>query len=119
MSKIPKIKDFKTPEGYFEKLPDQIIAKTKQRPDFKWLKYAAAAMILISLGFWQWPKDTAGSEMLALESEVDLYIDSQYWTVEDVLSLSENPNEILEIIIEEEFTFSSEKWEEEDLIWIQ
>lgn len=118
MRKIPKIKDFKTPEGYFEKLPDQIISKTQKQANFGWLRYAAAALIILSVGYWQWPKETSQSQILALESEVDLYIDSQYWTAEDVLSFSDNPNEILEGIINEEYSFSGEKLEE-DLIWLQ
>jgi hypothetical protein len=38
-----------------------------------------------------------------LEQEIDLYISSGYWQAEDILSFSENPNLILDEIIEEEW----------------
>lgn len=118
MSKLPKIQDFKAPEGYFDKLPDEILFKTKEQNSFGWMKYAAAAIFILGFGYWQWPVNTEQSEWLAMETEVNLYIDSQYWTAEDVLSFSENPDEILAGILDEEFTFVEENLEDyDDILW--
>jgi hypothetical protein len=43
-----------------------------------------------------------------------LYIESEQWNAEDVLSLSDNPNELLDQIIEEELAKSEPLWKEEE-----
>jgi hypothetical protein len=39
-----------------------------------------------------------------MDQEVELYIDSGYWEAEDVLVLSEDPDELLDLIIAEEWS---------------
>lgn len=117
MRELPKIEDFKTPAGYFESLPDHIMKKRSDKPTVPiWTRYVAAAVILLSVGTWIYTSQEAPVDpYLALDSEVSLYIESQFWTAEDVLSLAENPDLILEEIIEEETIFANEEWMEENL----
>lgn len=114
MDKLPKIKELKAPEGYFETLPNTILSKTKQRPYQGIIKYAAAAVILLSLGLWQYGGNNSNSAILTLDDEALLYIESNQWTAEDVLSLSDDPNAILDEIIFEELTEIDPSWSEED-----
>ena len=55
-----------------------------------------------------------------LEQEIDLYISSGYWQAEDILSFSENPNLILDEIIEEEWggVESSQTDTDTDVWWL-
>ncbi|MDF2158092.1 hypothetical protein [Algoriphagus sp. CAU 1675] len=115
MSKLPEHKvSFEIPEGYFEDLPEKIMAKLEPKPDYSWYKWAAAALILISLGIYQLDIFQSQDEYLAMEEEVELYIESNYWTAEDILGMTENPEEILNEIILEETPFSQDLWETED-----
>lgn len=118
MNQLPKLKDFPTPDGYFDRLPDQILAKSKISNVHSWIRYGAAAAVLLCLGIsWQMGLFTPEVQPLSLEEEANLYIESQIWTAEDILSLSENPNEILDQIIEEEMPSSEELWDEDELNW--
>ena len=113
MEKLPKIDEFNTPEGYFEQLPDQILDSLQSNRDFGWMKYAAAILVFLAAGIWALAPFEQENIQLTFDQEVNLYIDSQYWTAEDVLSMADNPNEILEQIIEEEFPESELLWEED------
>lgn len=118
MNNLPKFKDFDAPEDYFEHLPDQILVKIKSRKSFSWTKYAAAAAVLVGLGIsWQWDLFAPAYQPLSTEEEADLYIESQLWTAEDVLNLSDEPNALLDQIIEEELTASEELWADDELNW--
>jgi hypothetical protein len=118
MNQLPKLKDFETPEGYFARLPDQILENTTFRKSYSWTKYAAAAVLLLGLGFfWQLGFLATEPQALTLEEEANLYIESQVWTTEDILSLSEDPNALLDQIIEEEMPASEELWAEDELNW--
>ena len=115
MQKIPKLKPFHTPENYFEELPENILVKItrpKANPSWPW---AAAAVVLLGFGLWQ----TGGyyedkSILVSPEEEAMLYIESEQWSTEDVLSLSEDPNALLDQIIEEEYAKSAPLWTEEE-----
>lgn len=118
MQKLPKIKDFKAPEGYFDSLPDQIIERTQPHKSLYWMKYAAAAAILVvSLGVWQFNASNSQVESLSMDEEVNFYIDSQYWTAEDVLAMVDNPEEILDQIIAEEMVYEVDFVDENDQNW--
>ncbi|SFT43160.1 hypothetical protein SAMN04489724_0726 [Algoriphagus locisalis] len=118
MQKIPKIKDFKAPDNYFESLPERIMDRIQPNRSFHWMKYAAAAAILIiSLGVWQFNTSTSQFETLAMDEEVNLYIESQYWTAEDVLTMVDNPEEILDQILAEEMVYEVEDLSENDQNW--
>ena len=116
MKPIPKVPQFTVPEGYFEALPDQIMRRKNTPTPNSYLGWAAAAaaVLLFSVGLWQ--TQQANKELLPLtaEEEALLYIDSEQWSTEDVLSLSENPNELLDQIIEEEFAKTEPLWNEEE-----
>lgn len=118
MEKLPKLKDLSPPKGYFDKLQDEILVKRKQSRSFvvTWIPYAAAATVVLALGLW-WSaptQDSPANDLLALDQEVLLYIESNQWTAEDVLSLSEDPNRILDEIIAEEMPLLSPAWSEEE-----
>jgi hypothetical protein len=117
MEKLPKLQEFKAPEGYFEALPDRILHKSKRDRSSIFIRYAAAASILITLGVWQFGLFNAPIATLTLEEEALLYIESNQWSSEDVLGLSENPNEILDQIIEEQFGPADLPLEVEDENW--
>ncbi len=118
MKDLPKIEDFKTPEGYFNHLPEDILSKTeKTESSFKWYRYAAAAVVAIGISFGIYQVYTPETDpLMALDSDVNLYIEGEYWSAEDVLSLAENPDEILDEILEEE-TFIYEEDLEEDFLF--
>lgn len=105
MEKLPKIKDFKAPQNYFEELPDQIISRSQTGIWRTLIPYASAAVVIICFGIWFLNPFTTSSqneELIALDEEVLLYIESNQWSAEDVLSLSDDPNAILDEIIQEE-----------------
>ncbi len=118
MNKLPKLKDFQVPDGYFDRLPDRIVAKEKNRKLPSPIKYAAAAVIALGLGLtWQLGLFAPDSRALSIDEEAQLYIESQVWTSEDVLSLADDPNALLDQIIEEEMPSSEELWIEDELNW--
>lgn len=118
MNHLPKLKEFEAPKGYFDRLPDQILAKADARKSNLWTKYAAAAVIMLGLGLsWQQGLFTPEVQSLSVEEEASLYIESQIWTAEDILSLTEDPNGILDQIIEEEMPSPEDLWAEDELNW--
>lgn len=114
MKKLPKLKELNAPEGYFEALPEKILLKTKKDSKILLIRYAAAASVLITLGFWYLGLTDQKVQQLTLEEEAVLYIESNQWSSEDVLGLSENPNEILDLIIQEELGNSDPLWIEDE-----
>lgn len=114
MEKLPKIKEFKAPEGYFETLPDAILSKSKNGSKQIFIKYAAAAVILLSLGIWQLGFNTSSLEDYSLDEQALLYIESNQWTAEDVLSLADDPNAILDQIIQEELGGLDPLWVDDE-----
>jgi hypothetical protein len=117
MEKLPKLKEFKAPAGYFDQLPDQIMDSVKPNKRNTWLQYAATIVLILSVGIWLLFSPEISPQEYSLDDEVSLYIDSQYWTAEDVLSMTENPDEILDQIINEEIPEDIELWGEEEQIW--
>jgi hypothetical protein len=115
MQKIPKQQPFQVPENYFEELPEKILAEAR-RPKAKltWT-WAAAAVVLLGVGVWQAREfNTDTSIPMTADEEALLYIESEQWSTEDVLSLSEDPNALLDQIIEEELAKSEPLWTEEE-----
>ena len=114
MHQLPKQKPFTTPDNYFEELPDRILSQVKDKnssPNWYW---AAAAVALLSLGWWQFGGTNSTSLPLTTEEEVLLYIESGHWSAHDVLSLAEDPNQLLDQIIEEEYAKTAPLWTEEE-----
>lgn len=117
MEKFPKKNIFKTPENYFENLPDQILEKRKPKALHYYLSGMAAAAVVV-IGFFLFNgSETVTSSIsyqVELNEEVEYYIESGVWNVEDVLLLAENPNELLDDITEEEW--SNQTWVTEGLL---
>ncbi len=106
---------FKTPEGYFENLPEQILVKYQEQktPVYRMLTVWASAAAVVVLGialFVYTGQDHTEPNIQAtnLDPEIELYIGSGYWEAEDLLTLSDNPDELLDLIILSE-------WAEHDL----
>jgi hypothetical protein len=118
MNQLPKLKDFEAPEGYFDRLPDQIMLKSKAKKSHVWIKYAAAAVVVLGLTItWQADLLTSKYQHLTTEEEALLYIESNIWTAEDILSMADDPNAILDQIINEEMPPIEDLWLEDELNW--
>jgi len=108
MKNIPNRNIFNTPEGYFENLPNRVLEKSELRKtrtmSFVQLT-AAAAAVAIGVFFFVTKNEIIIDQSIEanLEQEIDLYINSGYWQAEDILTFSENPDLILDEIIEEEW----------------
>lgn len=108
MKNIPNRNIFNTPEGYFENLPNRVLDKNELRKTRKMSFVqltAAAAAVVIGVFFFVTKNDITIDQSIEanLEQEIDLYINSGYWQAEDILTFSENPDLILDEIIEEEW----------------
>ncbi|WP_194774326.1 hypothetical protein [Pararhodonellum marinum] len=106
MKNIPKNIEFKTPEGYFEALPDRILKKRARSVKLTVLsRFAAAAVVVLGaflLLFNLGNPDQQDFEA-NLDNQVELYISSGYWQAEDVLSLSDDPDALLDMILANEW----------------
>ncbi len=115
MQQIPKLKPFQTPENYFEELPEKILSKAKRSKPIPSWTWAAAAAVLLGIGLWQAGEINENKpNLVSPEEEALLYIESEQWSTEDVLSLSEDPNALLDQIIEEEYAKTAPLWTEEE-----
>jgi|SRR5690606_3048111 len=107
MNEIPKYNIYKEPEGYFDSLPKRIIHK-KRLKDRKIMfsRMASAAVLVIAMAWFTIKQAEINEYSLQAEmdQEIELYINSGYWNAEDVLSFTEDPNELLDIIIAEEWS---------------
>jgi hypothetical protein len=107
MNEIPKYDIFKEPEGYFNNLPQRIIHK-KRLEDRKilFIRIASAAVLVIAAALFIFKQSEINENALQAEmdQEIELYINSGYWNAEDVLSFTEDPDELLDIIIAEEWS---------------
>lgn len=113
MKNLPDHNVFKTPEGYFENLPTRILEKKKHRKRISISLVqmtAAAAVVIIGVFFFAIKNDVNIDQSIEanLEQEIDLYISSGLWEAEDILTFSENPDLILDEIIEEEWGVAEE-----------
>lgn len=114
MKNLPKSNIFQTPNGYFEKLPEEILVRNnriKTRSFTLISTMAAAAVIVLGIFLFVLMNDINPNTSLEanLDQEIDLYINSGYWQAEDILSFADNPNSILDEIITMEWgTYESE-----------
>lgn len=117
MNEIPKLKEYQVPSGYFEHLPDLILGKIDQKPSFLWTKMAAAAILLLGFGLWQMVNFENEGSTLSFEQESELYIEGEFWSEEEILSLSVDPNAILDEILTEEVIYIEDIWTKEEQTW--
>ncbi|MBT0812686.1 hypothetical protein KIH41_15465 [Litoribacter ruber] len=104
MKNFPKNDIFKTPDGYFDRLPDEIMAKRNQKGKQVYLKALVGVAAALIIGFTvvftlfrtEEPAFTATAEM---DKEIELLINSDYWQAEDILLLSDHPDDILDNLI--------------------
>lgn len=104
MKNLPKKNIFQTPEGYFDRLPEEILEKNQKRKTRTFTilsSLAAAAVIILGMFLFVLKNDINPNDSLEanLDQEIDLYINSGYWQAEDILSFADNPNSILDEII--------------------
>ncbi|MCH7401898.1 hypothetical protein ACFOUP_00170 [Belliella kenyensis] len=120
INNIPKENIYKVPESYFDKLSEDILAKNKERnTKMIWMRSMAASVaILVSVGLYVFNNGVANPETFQdkVNSDINLYINSGYWSAEDALSLTDNPNDILDQIIAEEWSSYSNA-DLEDEFW--
>lgn len=121
MNNIPKYDFYKVPDGYFETLPDRIM-HTKKAKARKVLIYRMASAAVLAVGLTFFVVKFAFVNDLTLQAEMDqeveFYINSGYWDADDVISFSENPDELLDRIIAEEwsgYTITDDQLPVEDL----
>lgn len=120
MKNLSKNNIFQTPEGYFENLPNGIVERYKRKKTrtVSFIRMtAAAAVVTIGVFIFAIKNETTINQTLEadLEDEIELYINSGYWQAEDILSFSDNPDLILDEIIEEEWGSVENGPSEDDL----
>jgi hypothetical protein len=107
MKNLPKKNIFSVPDHYFENLSDQIIEKnSNQRSRMIYFRsMAAAAVVLVGVALFVFRQDHIQTDHIhiSMSDDINLYINAGYWGAEDVLSLSDDPDLILEQIISEEW----------------
>jgi len=123
MKQIPKKNIFKTPEGYFDHLADEILSKNKNKQRQVVLsRWAAAAILVVGFGLFIFRENLfnqqARENLYAVDQEVEFLIEQGDWYADDVLSMSEDPNAILDEIIAEEWgTYELNDTELEQDLW--
>lgn len=114
MKELPKFSEWKTPPGYFDALPDQILLQVKPKHSYDWIKWAAVTILFLSIGIYYFLPQANEIETALIVEEIDLYIDSNYWTAEDILSLSDNPDQLLDELLSEESRIIEEAMNQEN-----
>jgi hypothetical protein len=124
MKNLPKNNIFQTPKGYFEKLPEEILARNNRIKTSSFTlvsTMAAAAVIILGIFLFVLKNDINPNTSLEanLDQEIDLYINSGYWQAEDILSFADNPNSILDEIITMEWgTYEPETTDQLEEDWL-
>ena len=107
MKKTPINSIYTVPKGYFETLPDRLAQKKKLK-DRQVFIYRLAAAAVITVGLVLFAVKLSFVPEVAFQAEIDqeveFYINSGYWGAEDVISFSDNPDELLDRIIAEEWS---------------
>jgi hypothetical protein len=107
MNKTPRNNIYKVPEGYFETLPDRLIRKRKAKARTALIyRMVAAAVVAFGLVLFAVRLSfvTDVTFQAEIDQEVEFYINSGYWDAEDVIGFSDNPDELLDRIIAEEWS---------------
>lgn len=114
---------FQTPEGYFDRLPGEILQKNRQRQRSARLSYwsaAAAAVVVLGIAlsiFWTGSPESEFDLEANMQPEIEMYINAGYWQAEDVLTFADNPNELLDEMIRNEWGTDGELDDQLDEMW--
>ncbi|MCH7414277.1 hypothetical protein MM213_12325 [Belliella sp. R4-6] len=107
MKNLSKKDIFKVPDNYFESLSDQILDKKASRKSkvFYLRSMAAAAVVILGVAMFVFKNEVNTADYLHqnLAEDINLYINAGHWGAEEVLYLSDDPNLILDQIINEEW----------------
>ena len=107
MTNLPSQNIFKEPEGYFDDLFEKIQSKKHARENrVRVYRFVAAAVLVIGISLAVFIPGSISETTFQtqLDEEVELYINSGYWEAEDVLVLSVDTDELLDLIIAEEWS---------------
>ncbi|MFN3802922.1 hypothetical protein [Belliella pelovolcani] len=109
MENLPKKNIFKVPDNYFEQLTESVLEKNASRKTrvLYYRSIAAAAVVIISVSLFIFKSEMNSYDYLdnKLTEDINLYINAGYWTADDMLSLSDDPNYILDQIINDEWGY--------------
>ncbi|MCH7396420.1 hypothetical protein MM236_00405 [Belliella sp. DSM 107340] len=107
MKNLSKKGIFKVPEHYFDTLSDQILEKrASQKTKMFYLRsMAAAAVVIIGVAVFVFKNEVSGPDYFnqSIAEDINLYINAGHWGAEEVLNLSDDPNLILDQIIDQEW----------------
>ncbi|MFD2037438.1 hypothetical protein ACFSKL_21765 [Belliella marina] len=110
---------FKVPENYFESLPDKILEKNSSQKTkmFYFRSMAAAAIVIIGVAIFVFKQgaETTDYLQLSVAEDINLYINAGHWGAEEILYLADDPDKILDQIINEEWgnlNLASDEFEE-------
>ena len=120
MENFPKQNIYEEPDGYFENLSSRIISRRKaKRRQTVFIRVAAAAVLVAGTVLFinRQPSINIENLQAQIDREVELFISSGYWDADDVLSLTDNPDDLLDSIIEEEWSGYVVDDTIEDEIW--
>lgn len=108
---------YSVPNGYFDGMPERLIRlKNKKNRQIILSRTLSAALVVVAatvLVYLKTPMADNVSLRAEMDQEVEFFINSGYWNAEDVISFSDHPNELLDEIIEDEW--SGYSLEEQDL----
>lgn len=114
--KMPKQNIFETPDNYFDGLSNRTVevyrAKKSRQAWINGMAAAAVFVIGIMIGVFQKNNIDSQSYLSNMDETMELYIQSGYWNEEDILSLADNPNDLLDQMLMEEWALM--EWTEED-----
>ena len=109
MKNIPKENIFQVPEGYFENLAERTRQRKSERKVKQvWLSGIAAAAVLAIGMFFAIFQETSFEEtnfQSNIDQDIELFISAGYWDEVDILGMAENPNQLLDEIIESEWNY--------------
>lgn len=109
MKNIPKENIFQVPEGYFENLSHRTRQLKRERQGRQvWLSgIAAAAVLAIGMFFAIFQNSTFDdvNYQSNIDQDIELLISAGYWDEVDILGMAENPNQLLDEIIESEWNY--------------
>lgn len=121
---IPSKKNiFQTPEEYFDRLPDEIRQKYRQRQRTARISYwSAAASAVVVLGItlsilWNGSPESNVDLEANMQAEIEMYIGAGYWQAEDILAFVDNPDKLLDEIIKDEWGTENESDDQLEDLW--